>query len=133
MTLQSTSGATIVDDGQHGRESIIENMNSDTSKQASQVSAGYSVRHNLVQKMAPGDHSFHLVSWDDNKKFNNVKTYPKRALGEEGFTNLGEIPKILVSGETGDVVLASGSESQIDQCLGMFYTQRYQGKYFGQP
>mmetsp|Transcript_5304 Transcript_5304/g.8198 ORF Transcript_5304/g.8198 Transcript_5304/m.8198 type:complete len:125 (+) Transcript_5304:1245-1619(+) len=122
VTLQSTAGATIVDDGQPGRESIIQNMNSDTSKQASQVAAGYSVRHNLVQKMAPGDHSFHLISWDDGKKFNNMKTYPKRELGEEGYNNLGQIPKILVSGETGDVMLASGTDSQIDQCLGMFFT-----------
>lgn len=87
----------------------------------------------MVQKMAPGDKQFHMVSWDKDKKFNNMKTFQKRALGEKDFEALGNIPKILVSGETGDVVLSNGDQSMVDQCLGMFYTQRYQGKYFGQP
>lgn len=83
--------------------------------------------------MAPGDRQFHMVSWDKDKKFNNMKTFQKRALAEKDFEALGNIPKILVSGETGDVVLSNGDQSMVDQCLGMFYTQRYQGKYFGQP
>ena len=83
--------------------------------------------------MAPGDKQFHMVSYDSNKKYNNMKTFQKRAEAEKGYKSLGNIPKILVSGETGDVVFANGEQNQIDQCMGMFYTQRYQGKYFGQP
>jgi len=81
--------------------------------------------------MAPGDKQFHLVSWDSEKKFNHIKTYPKRDLANKGYEEKGEVPKILVSGETGDVVLSSGSQPEVDQCVGYFYTQRYQGKYFG--
>ena len=62
-----------------------------------------------------------------------MKTFQKRAPAEQYFAELGPIPKILVAGETGDVILANGETNMIDQCLGMFYTQRYQGKYFGQP
>lgn len=74
MTLQTEVGATIVDD-QPGKESIIQNFNSDVSKTTSQISSGYSIRHNYVQKMAPGDKQYHLVSWDKDKKFNNMKTF----------------------------------------------------------
>lgn len=132
MTLQGDVGATIVDD-QPGKESIIQNMNSDNAKLLSQISSGYSIRHDLVQKMAPGDRQFHMVSWDANKKFNNMKTFQKRDEAEKDYQGLGDLPKILISGETGDVLLANGEQSMVDQCLGMFYTQRYQGKYFGQP
>lgn len=54
LTLQTEVGATIVDD-QPGKESIIQNFNSDQSKLTSQISSGYSIRNNYVQKMAPGD------------------------------------------------------------------------------
>jgi hypothetical protein len=45
--LQGDQGATIVDD-QPGKESIIQNFNSDASKMLSQISSGYSIRHNFV-------------------------------------------------------------------------------------
>lgn len=83
--------------------------------------------------MAPGDKQFHMVSWDANKKYNNIRTFQKRSEAEKSYKALGKVPKILVSGETGDVVLSSGEQNMVDQCLGMFYTQRYQGKYYGQP
>jgi len=44
MTLETTLGATIVDDGSPGRESIIQNMASDDSKTTSQMISGYSIR-----------------------------------------------------------------------------------------
>lgn len=47
MTLQTEVGATIVSD-QPGNESIIQNFNSDTAKTTSQISSGYSIRHNFV-------------------------------------------------------------------------------------
>lgn len=83
--------------------------------------------------MAPGDKQFHLISWDADKKYNNMRTFQKRSDGEKGYKSLGESPKILISGETGDVLFSHGEQNMVDQCLGMFYTQRYQGKYFGQP
>lgn len=74
MTLQSEAGATIVDD-QPGKESIITNVNSDNSKLMSQIASGYSVRKGFVQKMAPGDQQFHMVSYDAAKKHNDWKTF----------------------------------------------------------
>jgi len=97
-------------------------MNSDNAKLLSQISSGYSIRKNLVQKMAPGDKQFHMVSWDAGKKFNNMKTFQKRSEAEKDFQALGEVAKILISGETGDVLLSNGEQSMVDQCLGMFYT-----------
>jgi len=97
-------------------------MNSDNAKLLSQISSGYTIRKDLVQKMAPGDKQFHMVSWDAGKKFNNMKTFQKRAEAEKDYQALGDLPKILISGETGDVLLANGEQSMVDQCLGMFYT-----------
>merc|ERR1719327_68341 len=53
MTLQTEAGATIVDD-QPGKESIIQNLNSDNAKLLSQMASGYAIRKDYVQKMAPG-------------------------------------------------------------------------------
>lgn len=97
------------------------------------MASGYSIRHSFVQKMAPGDKQFHLVNWDPAKKSNQMKTFSTRNEAEEKYNAAGEVPKILISGETGDVLLANGNEALIDQSLGMFYTQRYQGKYYGMP
>jgi hypothetical protein len=47
------------------------------------------------------------------------------------FDELVDQPKLLISGETGDVLAAGGTQSEIDECLGNFYTARYNGKYFG--
>lgn len=84
--------------------------------------------------MAPGDHSFHLVSWNLDKGINNMKTFPDRAAADKAFLALGnDLPKLLISGETGDVLQGSGEQNLKDQILGMFYTSRYQGKYYGTP
>ena len=72
--------------------------------------------------MAPGDRSFHLVSEDKNKQPNNIKTFQKRADAEKAYEQLGQITKILVSGETGDVLLSNGNQNEVDQAVGMFYT-----------
>lgn len=82
--------------------------------------------------MAPGDNQFHLVSWNLDKGINNMKTFQKRELADKGFQDLAEgVPKLLFSGTTGDVLLGKGQQHEMDQILGMFYTQRYQGKYYG--
>ena len=121
----------VIIDSQPGKQSIIQNVNSDIAKTTSQITAGYAIRNNLLEKMAPGDHQFHLISWNLDKGINNMKTFQKRDLAEKGFKDMGEMPKLLVSGETGDVLMAHGEQNQQDQILGMFYTQRYQGKYYG--
>jgi hypothetical protein len=72
--------------------------------------------------MAPGDHQFHLISWNLDKGINNMKTFQTRPDGDKGFKDLGEMPKLLISGETGDVLLGHGEQNQQDQILGMFYT-----------
>lgn len=132
MTLQTEAGATIVDD-QPGKESIIQNMNSDNAKLLSQMASGYAIRKDYVQKMAPGDRQFHMVSWDAAKKTNQMKTFQGRTEADDAYAALGSVPKVLVSGETGDVLLANGEQAMVDQAVGMFYTQRYQGKYYGMP
>lgn len=105
--LQSNAGSAMIDD-QVGKESIVQNVNSDESKLASQAASGYAIRNNLVQKMAPGDQSFHLSAWLGDKKINYVKTFPTREEGEKGYKNLVGLDRILISGETGDVVMAEG-------------------------
>ena len=50
-----------------------------------------------------------MVSWDANKKFNNMRTFQSRAEADKGYLALKEdVPKILVSGETGDVLMSEG-------------------------
>ena len=58
--------------------------------------------------MAPGDKSFHMVSWDEVKKFNPMRTFPNRAEAEKSYSELKNVAKILISGETGDVILSEG-------------------------
>jgi len=43
-----------------------------------------------------------------------MKTFQKRPDGEKDYQALGNIPKILISGETGDVLLANGEQSMVD-------------------
>jgi len=121
MTLQTEVGATIVDD-QPGKESIIQNFNSDNAKFMSQIASGFSIRNNFIQKMAPGDRSFHIINWDAAKKLNMAKSFPKRDAAETFFADLGDVPKILVAGETGDVILANGKKPMVDQAVGFLYT-----------
>lgn len=56
--------------------------------------------------MAPGDKQFHLVSWNDDKKTNFVKTYESREEANTAFTEKDSESKLVVCGETGDVLLA---------------------------
>lgn len=48
MTLETQLGATIIDDGQPGMESIIQNLASDEAKTTSQMVSGYSIRNSLA-------------------------------------------------------------------------------------
>ena len=133
MTLETNLGATIIDDGQPGRESIIQNLASDESKTTSQIVSGYAIRNGLAQKMAPGDKMFYLVSYDPATKSNKMNSFKTRALADQAFQKLkDQSAKILMSGETGDLLRSEGNQNWRDQCLGMFLTQRYSGKYYGQ-
>lgn len=131
MTLETNLGATIIDDGQPERESVIQNLASDEAKTASQTVSGYAIRNGFVQKMAPGDKMFYIVSYE--KSMNKMNSFKTRKLADEAFEKFSDdVPRILVSGETGDILSGSGDQNWRDQCLGMFLTQRYQGKYYGQ-
>jgi hypothetical protein len=48
MTLETSLGATIIDDGQPGMESVIQNMGSDDSKITSQLVSGYGIRNGFI-------------------------------------------------------------------------------------
>mmetsp|Transcript_5191 Transcript_5191/g.8018 ORF Transcript_5191/g.8018 Transcript_5191/m.8018 type:complete len:85 (+) Transcript_5191:679-933(+) len=83
--------------------------------------------------MAPGDKMYHVVSYDPKKKLNKFTAYKTRALADDAFSKLnGQLAKIMISGETGDLLRGAGEQNWKDQCLGMFLTQRYSGKYYGQ-
>lgn len=73
MTLETSLGATIIDDGQPGMESVIQNMGSDDSKITSQLVSGYGIRNGFIQKMAPGDKMFYLISYSDKNKKNDMQ------------------------------------------------------------
>lgn len=53
--------------------------------------------------MAPGDKQFHLVSQNENKS-NLMKTYASREEANKAYEGLGNLPKLLMSGETGDIL-----------------------------
>lgn len=53
--FESETGSTIINDQKEGKENIQVNGKTDPVKYNSYVSAGYAIRNNLVQKMAPGD------------------------------------------------------------------------------
>lgn len=72
---------------------------------------------------------YYLVSYQDNK--NKMASYKYRQLADIEFKKLGNFPRVLISGETGDILASQGDQNMRDQCLGMFLTQRYQGKYYG--
>ena len=111
QALTSDAGVVIVD-SQPGKQSIIQNVNSDISKTMSQIAAGYAIRKNLVEKMAPGDNQFHLVTWNLEKGINNMKTFSSRSLAEKAYNgDYSAMPRILISGETGDVVMSSGDQN----------------------
>jgi len=106
MTLETQLGATIIDDGQPGMESIIQNMASDESKTTSQVVSGYAIRNGLAQKMAPGDKQFYIISYEN--KANKMNSYKNRDLANAAYNKMGDASRIMISGETGDILQAKG-------------------------
>ena len=72
---------------------------------------------------------FHLVSLKNNKT--QMASIKSRKEANIEFAVLGKVPKIMMAGETGDILQSAGEQNPRDQLLGYFLTQRYQGKYFG--
>jgi hypothetical protein len=59
--------------------------------------------------MAPGDSQFHIITWNLDKGINNMKTYQTRADADKAFTSdFGEMPRLQICGETGDVLQGFG-------------------------
>lgn len=82
------------------------------SKTTSQIAAGYAIRKNQVLKMAPGDKQFHVVTWNLDKGINNMKTFQTRQDADKAFANdFGDMPRLLICGETGDVLSAVGEQN----------------------
>ena len=48
MTLETSLGATIIDDGKAGEESVIQNQASDESSKTSQIVSGYGLRNGFI-------------------------------------------------------------------------------------
>ena len=103
MTLETPLGAAIIDDGQTGRESIIQNLATDDSKLSSQIVSGYAIRNGLAQKMAPGDKQFYVVQYLKDKKTNRFDWYKTREAADKAFSQV-DTPRIMLSGETGDIL-----------------------------
>jgi hypothetical protein len=71
--------------------------------------------------MAPGDKSFFVISYED--KANKMNSFKSRELANAFYAKMKpEIPRIMISGETGDILMSKGDQNQRDQCLGMFLT-----------
>merc|ERR1719460_1212589 len=107
MTLETQLGATIIDDGQQGRESLIQNLASDESKMTSQIVSGNAIRNGFAQKMAPGDQMFYIVSYENKQnKMNSFKT--RKEANKYWMLMQKTTPRIMISGETGDILQSKG-------------------------
>lgn len=73
---------------------------------------------------------FYIISYEN--KLNKMNSFKTRELANEAFEKMdSKTPRIMLSGETGDILMGKGDQNLRDQCLGMFLTQRYSGKYYG--
>lgn len=73
---------------------------------------------------------FYIVSFEN--KMNKMNSFKTRDLANAAFAKMDNAtPRIMLSGETGDILMGKGDQNMRDQCLGMFLTQRYSGKYYG--
>lgn len=62
--------------------------------------------------MAPGDKKFHVVSFKNGK--NLMHSYQTRVEADKTYLMQGKVPKMLMSGETGDVLLSGGDQNSLD-------------------
>lgn len=58
--------------------------------------------------MAPGDKMFYIISYEN--KVNKMNSFKTRALAEKDFSKMTkDTPRIMISGETGDILQSQGS------------------------
>lgn len=62
--------------------------------------------------MAPGDKMFHVVSLKN--KQNSMKSFKTRVEADKAYLMLGNTPKIIMAGETGDILASSGDQNSRD-------------------
>lgn len=71
--------------------------------------------------MAPGDQMFYIIS--NENKANKMNSFKTRALANDFYAKMAsETTRIMISGETGDILQSKGDQNLKDQCLGMFLT-----------
>ena len=71
--------------------------------------------------MAPGDQMFYIIS--NENKANKMNSFKTRALANDFYAKMkDDTARIMISGETGDILQAKGDQNLRDQCLGMFLT-----------
>lgn len=71
--------------------------------------------------MAPGDQMFYIVS--NENKANKMNSFKTRDLANDFYAKMSaDVSRIMVSGETGDILQSKGDQNLKDQCLGMFLT-----------
>ena len=72
--------------------------------------------------MAPGDQMFYIVS--NENKANKMNSFKNRQLANDFYAKMPTTAtaKIMISGETGDILQSKGDQNMKDQCLGMFLT-----------
>ena len=71
--------------------------------------------------MAPGDQMFYVVS-NENKQ-NKMNSFKTRVLANEFYDKMPkDVARVMISGETGDILQSKGDQNLRDQCLGMFLT-----------
>jgi len=46
------------------------------------------------------------VNYQPNNQVNGYRSFPTREAGQQHFEEIGDMPKLLISGETGDVLMA---------------------------
>ena len=71
--------------------------------------------------MAPGDKSFFIISYED--KANKMNSFKTRDLANDFYAKmLNNTARVMMSGETGDILQSKGDQNLRDQCVGMFLT-----------
>ena len=64
---------------------------------------------------------YYIVSYEN--KANKMNSFKTRALANDFYNKMpNDTARIMMSGETGDILQSKGDQNQRDQCLGMFLT-----------
>ena len=64
---------------------------------------------------------YYIVSFDN--KANKMNSFKTRSLANDFYNKMDQnMARIMMSGETGDILQSKGDQNKRDQCLGMFMT-----------